>query len=1116
MKQVLGLFTAIVLTLSLYAQDLIPYRKETKWGYANPDGKLILPSVYDQAFRFNAKGYARVIDNGNTLLIDKTGKVLTQNNYSAIGDEKDGLIVVCSGGKYNVIQGEIINGKWGYISSVDFKEVIPCTFARAYDFKDGYAIVQENENWGNWGVIDSKGKIILPFKYSTYSFDMRPFPGIQWHWKKHQLQVDISGRGDKWNIIDIKGNKIGGPFQSIHGVESTNAEKDKASIVLKQKEKALEKKLADQNYKIKQGEINYLSNGDLTPINEKLFLAEVFDSTRKTKFGVVDEALNVIIPFQYEQIKTEISENLFVVEKNKLYGFCDMNGKEIIPCIYPYVEKFESGLAKVYLSKNDLSAKSFGYINSKGKQFFEAQPIAQGVKINGKWKITDQYFNEIPNKYGTPSEIINLNHGYLHAKYNDDVIQYDEKLNKSKKETKSFEVLFDNKAVPVSECDKLSSVSEDLVLIEKDKKKSLYNLKTNTFVYNDIKYYEYFNSKGNLQALRFTTNEDKKGIIATNGNWHLKTEYTSIQWMGNYLLVYDVNNLPSIVDTSGKIIYSTQSDASIRPVTGDVYIIQNGNYNEILNLTTKKKTPLQMDTYLNHSANNGSFTFKHKNLTGFYDAINDKIIAPSYKTVVTNYAKEKPVNKECFAFNNGKKTDLYSVSKADFILKGIDQVIFHPYNPVLIARLNTTYAIYNIDGKKLSRDFSKISTLLRKDYFEACENNLCGIIDSTGKIIVPFNYSFVANAFDEFLIANKNGKYGIIDTANNEKIAFSYDDLELVFSSYGEESTNYFFLAEKDGNKGIIDLNNQTHGPFELKGSAEFDFLNDSVFTLTENKKAGLYRFDGKKIIEQNYDFIEPFYFYNATEIEYALIKKGKYYGLIQLDGKIILPCEYEFIDQESEFYNTNEQFVLVKKSGKMGIVNSRGTFTIPCVFNNIFIEFVDDFAFQVTESNGNKGLYKGYNKKLTECIYSDIRFEEELIYQGVIKVKAESKWGLLDTSGKKLTETVYQSIDMMEESDEIFLQVSLNNKYGVIDLKGKSIVPPQFTKVLMEYDLPETMIKVMNGKLFGFYTLKGEEIVPCKMKAMDYNDDGDYPYIFFDNEGKTYRMNNDLKLFGQ
>jgi hypothetical protein len=103
-----------------------------------------------------------------------------------------------------------------------------------------------------------------------------------------------------------------------------------------------------------------------------------------------------------------------------------------------------------------------------------------------------------------------------------------------------------------------------------------------------------------------------------------------------------------------------------------------------------------------------------------------------------------------------------------------------------------------------------------------------------------------------------------------------------------------------------------------------------------------------------------------------------------------------------------------------------------------------------------------------------------------------------------------------MEESDEIFLQVSLNNKYGVIDLKGKSIVPPQFTKVLMEYDLPETMIKVMNGKLFGFYTLKGEEIVPCKMKAMDYNDDGDYPYIFFDNEGKTYRMNNDLKLFGQ
>lgn len=188
-----------------FSDGLMAVMKNDKVGYINTQGKLVVPTVYDNLIDPDDKydetwandaseGRIVVAKNGKYGIIDTSNKVIMPftSKYSFIDGLNDGRALVRSkSGKYGFIDKdgkEVIppkyegtNGmlggfygfseglagmydgkKWGYITKTG-KVAVPFIYDEIRPFREGLAGVQKN---GKWGFINASNKTIIPFKYS--------------------------------------------------------------------------------------------------------------------------------------------------------------------------------------------------------------------------------------------------------------------------------------------------------------------------------------------------------------------------------------------------------------------------------------------------------------------------------------------------------------------------------------------------------------------------------------------------------------------------------------------------------------------------------------------------------------------------------------------------------------------------------------------------------------------------------------------------------------------------------------------------------------------------------------------------------------------------------------
>ncbi len=105
-----------------------------------------------------------------------------------------------------------------------------------------------------------------------------------------------------------------------------------------------------------------------------------------------------------------------------------------------------------------------------------------------------------------------------------------------------------------------------------------------------------------------------------------------------------------------------------------------------------------------------------------------------------------------------------------------------------------------------------------------------GVIDRSGKVVIPFQYSRIGAFYGNYAAASSNGKAGVIDKSNKKVIPFEYEDS---YSSDGKA-----FPVEKNGKWGLVDISNKTILPFEyddftniLNGRA-FAVKNGTIHTI--------------------------------------------------------------------------------------------------------------------------------------------------------------------------------------------------------------------------------------------------------------------------------------------
>lgn len=334
------LFTKGLLPVSVYNED----GTESKWGYTDEKGNMVIEPQFDAADRFADNGLAAV------CISDKWGYINTRGER-VVDFIFDGAKTFGSGALAPVKSGAV----WGYIDESGVN-VIPPRFDAAHPFAaNGLALVQSAQKYG---FIDKKGTAVIPTRYDN----------AQGFGKNNYAIVQLDG---KWGMIDQHGEDIVTPqydlFFSFSGNNLALVKKDglfgyidregKVAIELQYTAATPFDDSALAVVRDAEGEYHYITGAgkdafeptfdDARPFGKSSF-APVFDA-QTGLWGYIRRNGDYEIEPKFLEAQS-FSAGLALVKDAQGYFFIDRHGKSVFRCPAGYTATSfsEDGYAILY------------------------------------------------------------------------------------------------------------------------------------------------------------------------------------------------------------------------------------------------------------------------------------------------------------------------------------------------------------------------------------------------------------------------------------------------------------------------------------------------------------------------------------------------------------------------------------------------------------------------------------------------------------------------------------------------------------------------------------------------------------------------------------------------
>ncbi len=207
-------------SLIAFAHSRTGEEADTRWGFVDTKGRLVLPLAYQNVYGFH-EGLAAIRVKGKWGYIDEKGTTVIKPTYFDTRGFCDGLAVVqkaesdqlvgfidktgkmaipakfdkskTNGFTEGLALASLPKGKLGFIDKTGAWAIKP-TYSRARPFSQGLAAFKDDS--GKWGFIDKTGQIAIAAKYA----DAGSFTdGLA------RVQPDKDG---KWGYIDNTGRMV--------------------------------------------------------------------------------------------------------------------------------------------------------------------------------------------------------------------------------------------------------------------------------------------------------------------------------------------------------------------------------------------------------------------------------------------------------------------------------------------------------------------------------------------------------------------------------------------------------------------------------------------------------------------------------------------------------------------------------------------------------------------------------------------------------------------------------------------------------------------------------------------------------------------------------------------
>ncbi len=387
---------------------------------------------------------------------------------------------------------------------------------------------------------------------------------------------------------------------------------------------------------------------------------------------------------------------------------------------------------------------------------------------------------------------------------------------------------------------------------------------------------------------------------------------------------------------------------------------------------------------------------------------------------------------------------------------------------------NGQISYMSIEGKLLlpfkeRQDFEVVNN----NAFIIKKNDLYGIVDKSGKVLLPFNYRRIKEMSPHFfsgslekdgkatndVIVYRSGKFIVKPSCREfEKV---YDD-EIGVCRYYNPNISWRVFVDSEGNQG------------QTKYKAIQSVADKKWFIVQsyENEHYGIVDFTRKTIV--------PMTFNDIKVLDNGLIaykNQRGYWGLLDNRGKQLVDAQYDRIDN----VNLSSQLVKFSLDSRDGLLNALGKEVIPPKYHYMR-KHKGFFIFTTPE---NKEHY--FTPTLQPVVLPDDVDSYELIGERIVFNKEKGNKQLADLAGNIIIPPKYKYLSPLGEFFEAKKYTQSRDLLtGVLDKNGKVIVPVEYSKITPAGDF---FIAKKNGEgrrdIFSIYTNKGE--VLFKPQAFSY-----------------------------
>ena len=346
--------------------------------------------------------------------------------------------------------------------------------------------------------------------------------------------------------------------------------------------------------------------------------------------------------------------------------------------------------------------------------------------------------------------------------------------------------------------------------------------------------------------------------------------------------------------------------------------------------------------------------YRVKNLWGFSDTLGNVKVEPVYKELVTLY--------------------YYDDGKANFVMKG-------DKNPVVVNQQGKI-----VIPESVSANYDSISL---HDYYpnhvQVHRNGKLGVYKSGREIIPPIYHAIGPSPNDSFEVVDNN-LHGLYNGGGKLIIPVKYSGIELLWSE--STPTKIVWLAKtawEEKKFTDIRIPEIDDAPYELleKRLAADEIIADA--TIPER-------------IQSQYDKV-------TAEPDYAIyyVKRGDLTGIYDgiADKEIIAP-QYETISLVS--VENDRKIFGVKQNGKLGMVRADNSIVVPIEFDRISPD--RNLGGFVLVKDGKKGFYlRNTIYPYIKPLYNEFTEKQEIPVRrkwsfGLFKVKTDGGEGFVGENG--------------------------------------------------------------------------------------------------------------------